>query len=147
MRAIQVKAHGDISVLKIAQIPMPSILPSQILVQNHYAGVNFIDTYHRSGLYKLELPFVPGREGSGIVTEVGSQVGDFKIGDRVCYTGMGSYAEFTAVNPDFTIKLPENIDLKVGAGLLIQGLTALAMTRMTHAVKKGEFVLIHVLLY
>ena len=123
---------------------MPKITANQILVQNRCSGVNFIDTYHRSGLYKLELPFVPGREGSGVVAQVGEQVQQFKVGDRVCYTGMGTYAEYTAVNPDFAIKMSDNISFEVGAGLLLQGLTAMVLTRLTHQVKRGEWVLIHV---
>jgi NADPH2:quinone reductase len=108
MRAIQVSVPGDISALKLLKIPTPKLASNQILVNNKFSGVNFIDTYHRTGLYKLDLPFVPGRydavncrEGSGIVIEIGADVQEFAVGDRVAYTGTSTYAEYTAVNQGF----------------------------------------------
>lgn len=143
MRAIQVSTPGDISVLKMSNIPKPSISPTQLLVKNKFSGINFIDTYHRTGLYVLPLPFTPGREASGIVTEVGSQVKGFALGDRVCYTGAATYAEYSTVNPDFCVKLPEKVSFELGAALLLQGLTAMTLSTMMHQVKKDEVVLIH----
>jgi NADPH2:quinone reductase len=143
MRAIQVSTPGDISCLKLANIPKPTIEQTQLLVSNKFSGINFIDTYHRTGLYVLPTPFTPGREASGIVTEVGSQVIGFALGDRVCYTGTATYAEYSAVNPDFCVKLPEQVSFELGAALLLQGLTAMALSTMMHKVKKDEVVLIH----
>lgn len=149
MRAIQVSTPGGISALKSVQIPKPQINGNQILVKNSYSGINFIDTYHRSGLYKVELPFIPGREGSGVIAEMGSQVNGFAVGDRVCYTGSGSYAEYTIVNPgiidslDTCVKLPDEVGFEMGASLLLQGLTAMVLTRLVHVVKKNQVVLIH----
>ncbi|KAJ3315594.1 NADPH:quinone reductase [Boothiomyces sp. JEL0838] len=142
-KAIQVSETGDISVLKYTTVPMPTIKPTQLLVKNHYAGINFIDTYHRTGLYKLPLPFIPGREASGVVEQVGEQVTGFKVGDRVAYTGSGTYAEYTAAERSNIIKIPDNVSFELGAAVLLQGLTAVALTRMMHPVQPGQTVLIH----
>ncbi|KAJ3326153.1 NADPH:quinone reductase [Boothiomyces sp. JEL0866] len=142
-KAIQVSETGDISVLKYTTVPIPSIKPTQLLVKNHYAGINFIDTYHRTGLYKLPLPFIPGREASGVVEQVGDQVTGFKVGDRVAYTGSGTYSEYTAAEKSSTIKIPDNVSFQLGAAVLLQGLTAVSLTRMVHPVQSGQTVLIH----
>ncbi|KAI8894331.1 hypothetical protein BC833DRAFT_605281 [Globomyces pollinis-pini] len=171
MKAIQVASLGDSSVLTcLSSIARPTIKSNEILVKNAFSGVNFIDTYHRTGLYKLPLPFIPGREGSGTIVEVGDEVKDFTVGNRVAYTASASYAEFTVVNPgtyrhslitlfiflflilvglsndlllDFAITLPDSVSFEQGSGLLLQGLTGMALTKMVHVVKPGETVLIH----
>lgn len=144
MKAVQVFATGGVEALTFNNNAIvPIITPSQILVQNMFVGVNFIDTYHRTGLYKLPLPFVPGREGSGIVVEVGADVKAFKVGDRVAYTGTATYAEYTAVNTDFTVKLPDSMTHETGAALLLQGLTAISLAKMAYTIKAGDYVLIH----
>ncbi len=99
MKSISFAKTGGISVLeyKTGTLKPTLTAPHQILVKNLYSGVNFIDTYHRSGLYKVPLPCIPGREGAGYIEEVGSDVKHFKKGDRVAYLGMGTYAEFTRV--------------------------------------------------
>ncbi|KAJ3272280.1 NADPH:quinone reductase [Terramyces sp. JEL0728] len=142
-RAIRVGEHGGPSALEYTDIAYPSIRPTQIVVKNQYAGVNFIDTYHRSGLYKVELPFIPGREASGIVDQVGDQVSEFKVGDRVAYTGSSTYAENTVAETKNTIKIPDNVSFQLGAAVLLQGLTAIALTRLVHSVQPGQTVLIH----
>ena len=143
MKAIQVSTIGSPSVLKITSVALPSTLDSEILVKNAYSGVNFIDTYHRSGLYTVTLPFIPGREGSGIISSLGSAVRGFSVGDRVAYTAGATYAEFTSVSASSCVKLADNIDLKVGAALLLQGLTAMALTKLAHCVGKDDVVLVH----
>lgn len=97
MKSVSFSQTGDASVLTYkTDTPVPTLTKShQILIRNKCVGVNFIDTYHRSGLYKVELPCIPGREGAGLVEEVGADVKGFKKGDRVAYLGMGTYAEFT----------------------------------------------------
>ncbi|KAI8916275.1 hypothetical protein EDD86DRAFT_198178, partial [Gorgonomyces haynaldii] len=143
MRAIQMAKTGGIEVLALAQVSAPTIQSNQVLVENHYAGVNFIDTYHRTGLYKVPLPFVPGREGSGIVKQVGNQVTRFKPGDRVCYGAGATYCELTAVNEEAVLKLPDHVSLEEGAAISLQGLTAISLAMYSHQVKKGETVLVH----
>jgi NADPH2:quinone reductase len=101
MKAISFSKTGDPSVLEFktdAPSPLDTPLkPKDIISRNKCCGVNFIDTYHRSGLYKVELPYTPGREGAGIIEKVGSEVQGFKVGDRVAYLGPNTYAEYTKI--------------------------------------------------
>ncbi|KAG0290012.1 NADPH:quinone reductase [Linnemannia gamsii] len=142
--AVQIPKHGDSSVLAYVPVPKPTPKPDQVLVKVAYAGVNFIDTYQRSGLYPQTLPFIVGREGSGEIVEVGPEVkGEFKVGDRVAFMGPGSYAEYDAVSTVSLAKLPDAISLEQGAALLLQGLTAWSLVRQAYKVEKGDWVLIH----
>ncbi|KAF9317053.1 NADPH:quinone reductase [Podila horticola] len=142
--AVQIAAHGDSSVLAYVPVAKPTAKPDQVLIKVHYAGVNFIDTYQRSGLYPQAMPFVLGREGSGEIVEVGSQAGSgFKVGDRVAFIGPGSYAEYAAVSTLTVAKLPDSITYEKGAALLIQGLTAWSLVRQAYKIEKGDWVLIH----
>ncbi|KAF9903300.1 NADPH:quinone reductase [Linnemannia zychae] len=144
IHAVQIPKHGDSSVLAYVPIHKPTPKPDQVLVKVAYAGVNFIDTYQRSGLYPQTLPFIVGREGSGEIVEVGPLVkGDFKVGDRVAFMGPGSYAEYTAVSTLSLAKLPDAVSLEQGAALLLQGLTAWSLVRQAYKVEKGDWVLIH----
>ncbi|KAF9436252.1 NADPH:quinone reductase [Entomortierella beljakovae] len=144
MHAVQIPKHGDSSVLAYVSVPKPSPKPDQVLVKVAYAGVNFIDTYQRSGLYPQTLPFIVGREGSGEIVEVGAEAnGGFKVGDRVAFMGPGSYSEYDAVSTNSVAKLPDNIPLEQGAALLLQGLTAWSLVRQAYRVEKGDWVLIH----
>ncbi|KAG0372256.1 MAG: hypothetical protein J3R72DRAFT_375483 [Linnemannia gamsii] len=144
MHAIQIPKHGDSSVLAYVSVPKPTPKPDQVLVKVAYAGVNFIDTYQRSGLYPQTLPFIVGREGSGEIVEVGPKVnGDFKVGDRVAFMGAGSYAEYDAVSTVSLAKLPDAVSFEQGAALLLQGLTAWSLVRQAYKVEKGDWVLIH----
>ncbi|KAF9192432.1 NADPH:quinone reductase [Haplosporangium sp. Z 767] len=144
MHAIQIPKHGDSSVLAYVPVPKPAPKADQVLVKVAYAGINFIDTYQRSGLYPQTLPFIPGREGSGEIVEVGPEVkGDFKVGDHVAFLGTESYAEYAAVPTLSLAKLPETISLEKGAALLLQGLTAWSLVRQAYKVEKGDWVLVH----
>ncbi|KAF9929176.1 NADPH:quinone reductase [Linnemannia zychae] len=144
MHAVQIPKHGDSSVLAYVSVPKPVPKPDQVLVKVAYAGVNFIDTYQRSGLYPQTLPFILGREGSGEIIEVGPEAkGDYKVGDRVAFMGPGSYAEYDAVSTISLAKLPNSISLEQGAALLLQGLTAWSLVRQAYKVEKGDWVLIH----
>ncbi|KAF9141983.1 NADPH:quinone reductase [Mortierella sp. GBA39] len=144
IHAVQIPKHGDSSVLAYVPVPKPTPKPDQVLVKVAYAGVNFIDTYQRSGLYPQTLPFIVGREGSGEIVEVGPEAkGDFKVGDRVAFMGPGSYAEYDAVSTLSLAKLPDAVSLEQGAALLLQGLTAWSLVRQAYKVEKGDWVLIH----
>ena len=127
---------------------MPSIADGQVLVKNEYAGINFIDTYHRSGLYKRELPFIGGQEGGGFIAAVSPEATaqGVKIGDRVAYSSVfQTYAEYTAVPANKVVTVPEEVPLDVAVSCGVQGMTAHYLTHSAHAglVKPGEWMLIH----
>jgi len=107
MRAVRIHQFGGPEVLQVDEIPTPTPGPGQVLVRLRAVGVNFIDTYHRTGLYRISLPFIPGQEGAGEVAAVGPGVTEFREGDRVAYAGVsGSYAEYNVVPADRLVKLP-----------------------------------------
>ncbi|CAO3658793.1 unnamed protein product [Umbelopsis ramanniana] len=143
MKAIVVDKPGGPEALQFKDAPKPKAEAGQILVKNHAIGVNYIDTYHRKGIYPMPTPFIPGAEGSGEVVEVGPDVTDFKVGDRVAYTGSKSYAEFTPVPVLSAGKIPDNVSYSDASALLLQGLTAWTMVRDGYPVKKGDYVLVH----
>ncbi|KAF9334960.1 hypothetical protein BGZ91_010666 [Linnemannia elongata] len=138
IHAVQIPKHGDSSVLAYVPVPKPTPKPDQVLIKVAYAGVNFIDTYQRSGLYPQTLPFIVGREGSGEIVEVGPEAkGNFKVGDRVAFMGPGSYAEYDAVSTLSIAKLPDAVSLEQGAALLLQGLTAWSLVRPAYKAAAG----------
>ncbi|KAI9222699.1 putative NADPH--quinone reductase [Blastocladiella britannica] len=143
MKAIQVAATGGVDTLVLATVAKPTAGAGQVLVRNTYSGVNFIDTYHRTGLYKLPLPFIPGREAVGTIEAVGTGVTRLAVGDRVAWIGPGSYAEYTAAPIGFTVKVPAAIPDETAAAALLQGLTALAFVKHAYPVQKGDYVLVH----
>jgi len=145
MKAIRIHQHGGPEVLRYEDAPIPEPGPGEALVEIHVSGVNFVDTYVRSGLYKPpSIPFTPGAEGSGIVAKVGPNVTDVRVGDRVAYaTSMGSYAEFAAVPAWKLAVLPEPLDFQAGAAIMLQGMTAHYLTTSTFPLKAGQSALIH----
>lgn len=146
MKAAIVRETGEASKLVVEdQVPVPAIGPKEVLVKNAYAGINFIDTYHRSGLYARDLPFVGGQEGGGLVASVGSEVEDVSVGDRVAYSVFGSYAEYTKVPAAKLLPVPEGVGLDVATACVVQGMTAHYLTSDAHAglIKSGEWCLIH----
>ena len=145
MRAIQIDATGGPEVLKLADIPAPEPKPGQILVRNQAIGLNFIDTYHRSGLYPLKLPSGLGMEGAGIVEAVGEGVSRFSVGDLAAYASgpIGAYAELHAVNAERAVKPPAGIGAQVAAGALLKGMTAEFLLRRCYEVKPGDPILVH----
>lgn len=146
MKAIVVSRHGSPDVLEIRDVPVPEPGPEHVLVHNHYIGVNFVDTQHRSGLYyPVTLPLIPGTEAAGIVAAIGTNVTDFQIGDRVAYAGYmgGNYAEFTSVPQQRLVPVPDALPLDQAAASLLQGLTAYVLTHRVYQVKPGDAVLIH----
>ena len=144
MRAVQADRHGGTEVLAVADLPVPVCGADQILVQVHVAGVNFIDTYQRSGLYQVALPLTLGREGSGRVIEVGRDVSGITVGDCVAWPGVqGSYAEFVAMKPSECVVVPEGIDLSVACAAMLQGMTAHYLVTSVFDIKPGNVALVH----
>ena len=118
--------------------------PGEVLVRNTAVGLNFIDTYHRSGLYPMPLPLTLGMEGAGIVEKLGEKVTEFKIGDRVAYCNpIGAYAQLLLRPADRLVKIPAGIDDQTAAAIMLKGMTAWYLIRRTHRVKKGETILVH----
>lgn len=144
MKAIRVTSNGDANVLQVQDIPTPIPGPNEVLVQLKTAGINYIDTYQRTGRYPVPLPYTPGLEGAGIVKELGPGVKDCKVGDRVAYNGqLGSYAEFNVVPAERLIPLPAEISFEQGAAFPLQGMTAHYLLHDFHKIKPGDYLLIH----
>jgi NADPH2:quinone reductase len=143
-KAVRIHRTGGPEVLQVEDIPVGDPSAGQARIRHRAIGVNFIDTYQRSGLYPLQLPAVAGNEGAGVVETVGAGVTEIKAGDRVAYTGLlGSYCEQRIVPADRLIKLPDRITEEQAASLLLKGLTVHYLIHTTYAVKKGETVLWH----
>lgn len=144
MNAIRIQQHGGPEVLKIEEVPLSVPGEGQAVVRLEAIGVNFIDVYHRTGLYKIAPPFTPGMEGAGVVESVGKGVKDIKPGDRVAYAmAIGSYAEKALVPAWQLVKLPNGVDSRLGAAIMLQGMTAHYLTQTTYPLKPGDFVLLH----
>jgi NADPH2:quinone reductase len=144
MKAVFIEQPCTIDAMVYGDFPTPEPGPGEVLVKIAYSGVNFIDCYHRSGLYKLPLPAVIGSEGSGKVEKLGEGVTGFKTGDRVAYTiARGSYAEYHAVPAVQLVKIPDNVDDAVAAACMLQGCTAQYLTHSTFQLKKGHTALVH----
>jgi len=144
MKAIRIHTAGGPEALKFDDVPEPTPGPGQALVKLAAAGVNFIDVYFRTGMYKAPLPLTLGLEGAGVVTAVGTGVTDVKIGDTVAWTGVpGSYAQMAVVPADRLVKLPPGVEPKVGAAAMLQGLTAHYLVRSSYPLKKGDTCLVH----
>ncbi|MDK1095937.1 MAG: quinone oxidoreductase [Actinomycetota bacterium] len=144
MKAIVVSAPGGPDQLALTDVPDPLPGNDEILVSVIAAGLNFIDTYHRSGLYPMEMPFTPGLEGAGTVLAVGPGVTQYQPGDSVCWTwAIGSYAEKVVIPADQAIPLPEDVAPTVAAALLLQGITAHYLATDTFPLKEDDRCLIH----
>jgi len=146
MKKIQIDDYGSFDALNVVESDIPAPGSTQVVVKVVAAGVNFIDTYQRSGVenYKIELPFTPGLEGAGVVESVGDLVLDFKPGDRVAWVmSLGSYAEYVLVPQEKLIKVPNELDLKVVAAAMLQGLTAHYLISDCFKVTQKHSVLIH----
>ena len=144
MKAIRVNEHGGPEVLAFVDVDTPCIGEGEVLVKIESAGINFIDTYQRSGLYQIPLPSTLGLEAAGTVVETGANVAGLNIGDRVAYTNVaGAYAEFAAVPADKLVAIPEGISFDQGAAAMLQGCTAHYLCMSTYPVKAGDRCLIH----
>lgn len=130
--------------MALAEVPVPEPKAGEVLVRVRAAGVNFIDVYLREGRYKAELPFINGQEGAGIVEYAASDVTDFKPGEPVAWTSvLGSYAEFVAVPAHTLVKVPEGMDLKLAAAVMLQGMTAHYLSHSTYQLRAGNTALVH----
>ena len=144
MRAIVVSELGGPEAMVVTEQPDPVAGPGQIVVEVAAAGVNFIDTYRRSGVYKQPVPYVPGSEGAGTVVAVGEGVTEFAVGEHVAWhEGPGSYAERVAVPAGHAVPVPEGIDQKIAAAVMLQGLTAHYLCRSTFPVTEGTVAVAH----
>ncbi|GAA0514910.1 quinone oxidoreductase [Saccharopolyspora subtropica] len=144
MRAIRVSTNGGPEVLELGEVEVPEPQPGQLLVRVTAAGVNFIDTYQRSGIYPMPLPFTPGSEGAGEVVAIGADVTGFAVGDRVAWVmAPGSYAEQAVIPADKAVKVPEGVADRTAAAALLQGLTAHYLVTSTYPVRTGETALVH----
>jgi NADPH2:quinone reductase len=144
MLAIQAVRAGGPEVLEAIDLPLPSPAAGQILVRHQAVGLNYIDTYHRSGLYPLKMPAVIGLEAAGTVEAVGDGVSRFRVGDRVAYNGtMGAYSEAAVIPADRAVKVPEGVTLEIAAAALLKGMTAEFLVRRCFHVKHGHTVLVH----
>ncbi|KAH8799677.1 hypothetical protein F5884DRAFT_113641 [Xylogone sp. PMI_703] len=146
MRGVVFHSIGDSSVLKVDDtllVPQPQ--GSEILVKLEYAGVNFIDIYQRTGLYPIKLPATAGREGAGTIVELGADVDaslGLSVGDKVAVLAQGTMAEYVCCSTSAVIKLPQQVSTKMGAAVMLQGLTAWTLAQDAYSVQKGEVVLV-----
>ncbi|KAI1345207.1 hypothetical protein F5Y15DRAFT_20646 [Xylariaceae sp. FL0016] len=146
MKAILIDKTGGTEVLQYkTDVPVPTPIDGQLLVKNDFIGVNYIDTYFRTGLYPApQFPYILGREGAGTVVAVGPGTdSDLAVGDKVLYMGEGAYSQYTLASAAKTLKLPAGLDAKTAAAAFLQGMTALTLVRESHPVQKGDWVLVH----
>ena len=144
-RAIRIHETGGPEVLRLEEVPVGAPKARQLRIRQTAIGVNFIDTYHRTGLYPLKLPSGLGSEAAGIVVEVGSKVTAFKPGDRVAYAdnSTGAYADERVMDATRVVKLPEGVSDQQAAAMMLKGLTAWFLLRRCYRLRRNEFVLLH----
>lgn len=144
MRAIRVHEPGGPDAMRLEEVPVPEPGPGEARVRLAYSGVNFIDTYHRSGLYPLPIPFTPGSEGAGVVDAVGEGVAEVSVGERVAYAGRpGSYAEQAIVPADRLVPVPDDVSLDLAAAVMLQGMTAHYLSHSTYPLGPDDIALVH----
>ena len=145
MKAIQISKTGGPEVLEVKEITLDKPNSREVMIEHKAIGLNYIDTYHRSGLYPLKLPTNIGAEGAGIIKEIGSNVKDFNVGDKVSYSGipLGSYSTHRNYPTKNLVKVPDGIDLEIAATLMTKGLTTFYLLHKTYAVKPDETILFH----
>jgi len=144
-KAIRFHQTGGPEVLRLETLEVPDPAAGEARVRHEAIGLNYIDTYHRSGLYPVPLPSGIGLEGAGVVEAVGAGVSGLSVGDRVAYAGgpLGAYAECRNIPADRLLKLPDGIAAETGAAMMLQGLTAQYLLRRTYRVQPGDTILIH----
>ena len=144
-KAIRIHAHGGPEVMQWEDVPTHEPGAGEALVQHAAVGLNYIDVYFRTGLYKApSMPMTIGMEGAGTVTAIGPGVTEVAVGDRVAYAGaIGAYATERVLPAEKLVKLPAGIDFKTGAAMMLQGMTAQYLVRRTHTVKPGETIVVH----
>jgi NADPH:quinone reductase len=144
--SIRIHEHGGPEQLVWEEVPLPSPKPGEALVRHKAVGLNFIDVYFRTGLYKLpQMPATIGMEGAGVVEAIGEGVTEVAVGDRVAYASgpVGAYAEARTIKADRLVKMPDAIGFEEGAAMMLQGMTAQYLLRTTYRVKAGETILVH----
>jgi NADPH2:quinone reductase len=144
-KAVRIHEYGGPDVLRWETIPLPEPGPSEVLIEQKAVGLNYIDIYYRTGLYKAPgFPFIIGSEGAGIVTALGSDVTSLAVGDRVAYgNAIGAYASQRVIPCEKLVKLPDAVSFEQAAALMLQGLTAQYLLHRTYKVKAGETILVH----
>lgn len=144
MHAIRVHSPGGVEQLSFEEIPEPSAGPEEVIITLKAIGVNYIDIYYRTGFYLAAVPFTIGLEGAGVISTIGVNVRDFKIGDRVAYTGiLGAYAQKATVPAERLVKIPDDLSFQEAAAAMVQGITAQYLSTSTYPIKKGDTCLIH----
>jgi NADPH:quinone reductase len=144
MKAVRVHAPGGPEAMKFEDVAEPTPKAGEAVVKIDAAGLNYIDVYQRSGLYKLDMPLTLGLEAGGTVTAVGQGVTEVKVGDKVAYTGVpGAYAQYAAVPAAKLVVLPQGVSTKQGAAAMLQGMTAHYLACTTYPLKKGDTCLVH----
>ena len=144
-KAIRIHAPGGPEALKWEDVPAPEPGPGEVVVKHEAVGLNYIDVYFRTGLYKApSMPLTIGMEGAGTITALGAGVTEFAVGDRVAYAGaIGAYATERALPADKLVKVPAAISFQTAAAMMLQGMTAQYLVRRTHTVKPGETIVVH----
>jgi NADPH2:quinone reductase len=144
MKAIRIHAAGGPEVMRLDEVPQPTPKAGEAVVKVDAAGLNYIDVYFRSGMYKAEYPLTLGLEAGGTVTAVGPNVSEVKVGDKVAYTGVaGAYAEYAAVPAARLVVLPSGVSTRQGAAAMLQGMTAHYLACSTYPLKQGDTCLVH----
>ena len=145
MKSIQITKNGGPEVLEIKEIKLDRPKENEVTIEQKAIGLNYIDTYHRSGLYPLKLPTGIGAEGAGIITDIGSNVKNFKVGDKIAYAGapLGSYSTHRNYPTNNLVKLPEDIEFEIAATLMTKGLTTFYLLHKTFNAKSGQTILFH----
>jgi NADPH2:quinone reductase len=144
MRAIRIHETGGVEKIRADEIPAPAAGPGEVRIKVEAAGLNFIDTYKRSGLYAVKLPHTLGQEAAGIVTAVGAEVTDFRAGDRVASAAVnGAYAEEATIPAAQAVKVPDGVNAQLAAAVMLQGMTAHYLATDTFPLKNGDVALVH----
>ena len=145
MKAVKIKKNGGPEVLDIKEITLRKPVKDEVLIEHAAIGLNYIDTYHRSGLYPLMMPSGLGMEASGIIKEVGPDVSNFSVEDRVAYAAvpLGSYSSHRIYKTKNLVKVPKEIDLNIAAAIMTKGLTTYYLLHKTYPVSSGETILFH----
>jgi NADPH2:quinone reductase len=144
VRAIRVHETGGAEALRLETIPDPVPGPGQVLVRLEAIGVNFIEIYQRRGLYKVPMPFVPGEEGAGTVVAIGPGVEDVRVGERVASVNFrGAYAELSVADASKVVPIPDGLDVRAAAAVMLQGMTAHYLATSVHALQPGDRCLVH----
>jgi NADPH2:quinone reductase len=143
--AIRIHEHGGPEMMKWEMVEVGAPGPGEVRIRHTAVGLNYIDTYHRTGMYKIPMPTVLGREGAGVIEAVGANVNDLKVGDRVAYASspIGSYAEARLMPAERVVKVPDNVSDQQAASIMLKGMTAQYLLRRTFKVGPGVTILFH----